>query len=398
MGMARYVVDAVLLEGRSAREVARLHGISKTWIYELIKRYRAGGYEALEPRSRRPRSCKHETSPGLVKAIVSLRRELESQGHDAGAETIAYHLSLCQDIGDIPSLSTIWRILRREGLVVPQRQKRPKCSLIRFEAELPNECWQADVTAWALASGEVVEIIDVIDDHSRLHLGCDAYGRVKAADVVASFHKAAELHGLPESFLSDNGAVFVGGYRRGKVRLEYELERLGIEFKNSRPYHPQTLGKVERLHQTLKRYLAKQPPAQTLQELQQQLDAFRHYYNHIRPHRALGRRTPLQAYSARSKARPTGTRAGTYFRVREDRVDQTGKVSLRYDSKLYKIGLGRAYKGRAVKLLIADLQIRVIDSNGELLRELTLDPSRRYQPLERTSRVQDVPTHLSGMS
>jgi transposase InsO family protein len=396
MGMARYVVDAVLVEGRSAREVARLHGISKTWIYELIKRYRAGGYEALEPRSRRPRSCKHETSPRLVKAVVQLRRELESQGHDAGAETIAYHLP--QDIGDIPSLSTIWRILRREGLVAPQRQKRPKCSLIRFEAELPNECWQADVTAWQLASGEVVEIIDVIDDHSRLHLGCDAYGRVKAADVVSSFHKAAELHGLPESFLSDNGAVFVGGYRSGKVALEYELERLGIQFKNSRPYHPQTLGKVERLHQTLKRYLAKQPPAKTLQELQEQLDAFRHYYNHIRPHRALGRRTPLQAYSARSKARPAGTGAGTYFRVREDRVDDTGKVSLRYDSKLYKIGLGRPYKGRAVKLLIADLQIRVIDSNGELLRELTLDPSRPYQPLERTSRVQDVPTHLSGMS
>jgi transposase InsO family protein len=398
MGMARYVVDAVLLEGRSAREVARAHGISMTWIYELIGRYRAGGYEALEPRSRRPRSCKHETSPAIVEAIVSLRRELEAQGHDAGAETIAYHLSLCQDIGDIPSLSTIWRILRREGLVVPERQKRPRCSLIRFEAELPNECWQADVTAWALASGEVVEIIDLIDDHSRLHLGCDAYGRVKAADVVASFHKAAQLHGLPASFLSDNGAVFVGGYRSGKVALEYELERLGIVFKNSRPYHPQTCGKVERLHQTLKRYLAKQPPAQTLSELQAQLDAFRHYYNHIRPHRALGRRTPLQAYSARAKARPAGAGAGTYFRVREDKVDKAGKVSLRYGSRLYKIGLGRAHKGRVIRLLIADRDVRVIDSNGELLRELTLDPDHVYQPIGRTSNVRDVPTHVSGMS
>jgi transposase InsO family protein len=394
--MARYVVDAVVLEGRSAREVARAHGISKTWIYELISRYRAGGYEALEPRSRRPRSCKHETSPGLVKAIVELRSELESQGHDAGAETIAYHLSQTHE--EIPSLSTIWRILRREGLVSPQRQKRPRCSLIRFEAELPNECWQADVTAWQLASGQLVEILDLIDDHSRLHLGCDAYERVKAADVVQSFHKAAELHGLPASFLSDNGAVFVGGYRRGKVRLEYELERLGIQFKNSRPYHPQTLGKVERLHQTLKRYLAKQAPARTLSELQEQLDSFVHYYNNIRPHRALHRRTPLQAYSARAKARPAGAVAGTYFRVREDKVDKTGKVSLRYDSRLYKIGLGRAHKGRAVKLLIADQDIRVIDANGELIRELTLDPSRNYQPLGRTSTVHDVPTHVSGMS
>jgi hypothetical protein len=243
--------------------------------------------------------------------------------------------------------------------------------------------WQADITAWALADGETAEILNLIDDHSRLQLGSYAHARVKAADVVESFHRAAELHGLPESFLSDNGAVFVGGYRKGKVLLEYELERLGVLFKNSRPYHPQTLGKVERLHQTLKRYLAKHSPARTLAELQEQLDAFAHYYNAIRPHRALGGRTPLQAYSSRVKARPGGAAPSTYFRVREDRVDETGKVSLRYDSKLYKIGLGRAHKGRIIKLLIADLNVRVIGSNGELIRELTLDPSRVYQPLAR---------------
>jgi transposase InsO family protein len=376
---ARYLVEAHVLEGRSVAELAAAHGVHRSWIYKLLARYRDGGVEALEPRSRRPRSCKHQTPAETVGAIVKLRVELAEQGHDAGAETIAYHLA--QERKDVPSLSTIWRVLRRERLVVPQRQKRPHCSLIRFEAELPNECWQADVTAWALADGEVVEIIDILDDHSRLHLACDAYRRVKAADVVQSFRKAAQLHGLPESFLSDNGAVFVGGYRKGKVHLEYELERLGIVFKNSRPYHPQTLGKVERLHQTLKRYLVKQRRAASLQELQGQLDAFRHYYNHIRPHRALGARTPLQAYSSRVKARPAGTTLSTYFRVREDRVDDTGKVSLRYDSRLYKIGLGRAHKGRAVRLLIADQEIRVIDANGELIRELTLDPSRCYQPI-----------------
>jgi transposase InsO family protein len=376
---ARYLVEAHVLEGRSVSALAAAHDVHRSWIYKLLARYRAGGYEALEPRSRRPRSCKHQTSAALVKAIVALRGKLESEGHDAGAETIAYHLA--ERYEQIPSVSTIWRILRRQGLVVPQRQKRPRSCLIRFEAELPNECWQVDITAWQLASGEVVEILNLIDDHSRLLLAADAYRRVKAADVVSSFHKAAQLHGLPESFLSDNGAVFVGSYRKGKVLLEYELERLGVAFKNSRPYHPQTLGKVERLHQTLKRYLAKQAAAQTLAELQEQLDAFLRYYNHIRPHRALGRRTPLQAYSSRLKARPAGAKAHTYFRVREDRVDQTGKVSLRYDSRLYKIGLGRAHKGREVKLLIADQKIRVIDSNGELLRELTLDPSRVYQPI-----------------
>jgi transposase InsO family protein len=376
---ARYLVEAHVLEGRSVSELAAAHGVHRSWIYKLLGRCRAGGYEALQPRSRRPRSCRHQTSAQTVNAIVALRTELEAQGHDAGAETIAYHLAQRQK--HIPSVSTIWRILRREGLVVPEPHKRPRCSLIRFQAQLPNEMWQADITAWQLASGEVVEILNQIDDHSRLFLGSDAYPRVKAADVVQSFHKAAELHGLPASLLTDNGAVFTGSYRGGKVLLEYELERLGIEFKNSRPYHPQTCGKVERLHQTLKRYLAKQPPAETLQALQGQLDTFAHYYNAIRPHRALGRRTPLQAYSARLKARPAGACATTYFRVRSDKVDEAGKVSLRYDSRLYKIGLGRAYKGRPVRLLIADQNIRVIDSEGELIRELTLDPSRNYQPL-----------------
>jgi transposase InsO family protein len=276
----------------------------------------------------------------------------------------------------------VWRILKRQGLIVAQPQKRPRSSLIRFEAQLPNEMWQADITAWQLAGGEVVEILNLIDDHSRLCLGSHAYRRVKAADVVESFHKTAELHGLPESFLSDNGAVFTGSYRGGKVLLEYELERLGVEFKNSRPYHPQTCGKVERLHQTLKRHLAKQAEARTLSELQGQLDAFARYYNHTRPHRALAGHTPLQAYSARVKARPAGVTVATYFRVREDKVDKTGKVSLRYDSRLYKIGIGRAHKGRAVKLLIADQNIRVIDLHGQLIRELTLDPSRNYQPLK----------------
>jgi hypothetical protein len=228
-----------------------------------------------------------------------------------------------------------------------------------------------------VSRGELVEILNLSDDHSRLFLGSDAYPRVKAADVVQSLHKAAELHGLPESLLSDNGA---GSYRGGKVLLESELERLGVASKNSRPYHPQTCGKVERLHQTLKRFLTRQAPAQTLTELQAQLDAFTHYYNDVRPHRALDGRTPLQAYSARMKARPAGSDALTHFRVRQDKVDDAGKVSLRYMSRLYHIGLGRAHKGRALKLLIADQHIRVIDLQGELIRELTLDPNRNYQP------------------
>jgi transposase InsO family protein len=239
---AWYLVEAHVLEGRPLAELAASHGIHRSWIYKLLARYPAGGLEALEPRSRRPRSCKHETPAEVMQAIVKLRGELAAQGHDAGAETIAYHLAPHQK--DVPSLSTIWRVLRREGLIAAQPRKRPRSSLRRFEAQLPNELWQADITAWQLADGQVVEILNLIDDHSRLFLGSDAYPRVKAADVVASFQRAAQLHGLPASLLSDNGAVFTGSYRGGKVLLESELERLGVQFKNSRPYHPQTCGKV----------------------------------------------------------------------------------------------------------------------------------------------------------
>ena len=382
--MARYLVEAHVLGGRPVGELAAAHGVHRSWIYKLLARYRGGGYEALAPSSRRPRSCKHATPDDVVRAILALRERLAGDGHDCGAHTIAHHLAQEVDDGMVPSVSTIWRILRRHGLVVPQPQKKPRSALIRFQAELPNEMWQADITHWCSAGGEHVEILNVIDDHSRLFLASQAFATVKATDVVDVFHKTADLHGLPASLLSDNGAVFTAAYRNGKVLLETELERLGVTFKNSRPYHPQTCGKIERLHQTLKRYLARQSNPATLSELQKQLDTFVHYYNTIRPHRALDGRTPLQAYSARIKARPASeTARATHFRVRQDKVDETGKVSLRYGSRLYKIGLGRAHKGRPIKLLIADQNIRVIALNGELIRELTLDPSRTYQPLAR---------------
>jgi transposase InsO family protein len=242
--MARYLVEAHVLEGRSVSELAAAHGVHRSWIYKLLARYRDGGYDALQPRSRRPRSCKHETPVKVIEAIVRLRRQLQADGHDAGAATIAYHLAKETDGMPVPSVSTIWRILKREGLIVPEPQKRPRSSLIRFQAELPNEMWQTDITHWQLPGGQHTEILNMIDDHSRLFLASRAFSTVKARDVVDVFHQAAALHGLPASLLSDNGAVFTATPRKGKVLLQSELQRLGIARKNSRPYHPQTCGKV----------------------------------------------------------------------------------------------------------------------------------------------------------
>ena len=380
MGLGRYVVDAVVLEGRSPTELARSHGLSRTWVYELVKRFRAGGYAALEPRSRRPKRCPHQHGPEVEAIVLLLRGQLAAAGHDAGAATIAHHLARAG--APVPAVSTIWRMLSRHGLITPEPHKRPRSSFVRFEADLPNELWQTDATHWALGDGSVVEILNIIDDHSRLFVASVAFATVKAADVVATFYDAARAHGFPAALLSDNAAVFSGASRRGKVLLETELERLGISQKHATPYHPQTCGKVERLHQSLKRYLARQAPARSLAHLQLQLDTFRTYYNQQRPHRALGGRTPLVAWNTRLKAGPSSTAAAVHYRVRQDRVGANGTVTLRYQSRLRHISVGTVHKHEPVRLLIADAHVRIVAENGALLRELTIDPSRDYQPLQ----------------
>jgi transposase InsO family protein len=395
MGLGRYVVDAIVLEGRSPSELAKTHGVSRSWIYELVARYRQGGYAALEPRSRRPRSCAQQVGPKVQALVLKLRRELAAAGHDAGAQTIAQHLARRLKHG-VPSVTTIWRILSRHGLITPQPHKRPRSSFTRFEAQLPNELWQTDATHWTLGDGATAEILNLIDDHSRLALASVAFPTVKAADVVEVFFAAASAHGLPAGLLSDNGAVFSGGSRGGTVLLESELARLGIRCLHSAPYHPQTCGKVERFHQTQKKFLAKQPVAGSIAHLQLQLDSFRTYYNQRRPHRALALRTPLVAFNARLKAKPELVPTTLRFRVRHDKVDSCGRVTLRYQSQLRHIYIGRAHKGETIRLLIAEPNVRIVRDDGQLLRELTLDPGRRY--FGARTPVHNVVRQVSSMS
>jgi len=380
MDLARYVVDAVVVEGRSYREVARAHGVSKSWVGKLVGRFRAGGYPAIEPRSRAAKRIPHRTPDALEDEIVALRKELAELGLDAGAATIHYHLGTRHEA--VPSVSTIWRVLRRRGFVTPQPHKRPRSSWIRFEAQLPNECWQSDVTHWRLGDGTEVEIVNFIDDHSRLAVAARVLGTATAPQVLRVFRAAGERWGLPAALLTDNGCVYTTWHRGGPNVMQTELLALGIEFRHSRPYHPQTCGKVERFHQTMKAFLAKQPKVGSIAELQAQVDRFVAYYNEVRPHRARERRPPRVAFEARDKARPSGPmiRVGAGVRVRRDRIDKNGKVTLRHRTRLHHIGVGHAHKGKRVIMLVDGLNVRVVSQDGELLRQLTLDPTRDYQP------------------
>jgi transposase InsO family protein len=394
MSKAQLIITAVTVEGRSKSEVARDYQVSRYWVQTLVKRFESEGEAAYQPHSRRPHHSPQAVSADLEDQIVRLRKELSKQGLDAGAETIAAHLarrtprSPLPDGTDplnptrVPAVSTIWRILARRGFVTPQPQKRPRSSWKHFCAEQPNERWQADTTHWHLADGTDVEILNLLDDHARVDLRSDARAVTLADDVVTSFNKAFKRWGIPASVLTDNGAIFTARQRgEGRVALEIELGALGVRFHHSRPYHPQTCGKVERFHKTQKKWLAAQPPAPTIRALQRQLDRFADYYNNQRPHRALNRKTPAEAYAARPKAVATGLKIPAHYRVRNDIIDTGGSVSLRHNSRMHHIGLGTRRAGTRVTLLIDDLHIRVIGrDSGELIRELTLDPTRDYQP------------------
>ena len=161
----------------------------------------------------------------------------------------------------VPSTSTIRRILHAAGLVAPEPRKRPRSSWIRFEAAAPNEVWQSDFTHWRLADGSEVEIISWLDDHSRYLLACTAFRRVSGDDVVATFTAAGDAHGWPAATLTDNGAVYTSRFTGGRNGFEYLLAYLGVRQKNGSPGHPQTQGKIERFHQTLKRWLGQRPAA-----------------------------------------------------------------------------------------------------------------------------------------
>lgn len=354
-----------------------------------MARYEVEGEVVFEPRSRRPKSSPKATPPDTIELVVRLRKELSEAGLDAGADTIGWHLA--HHHGVLLSRSTINRILVGNGVVVPEPAKRPKSSYIRFEADQPNECWQSDFTHYRLATGADVEIITWLDDHSRYALHISAHRAITAQIVLATFTDTAAAHGYPASTLTDNGMVYTVRFasrRGGRTALEHELHRLGIVQKNSRPNHPTTCGKVERFQQTMKKWLAAQPnqPA-TIDQLQLLLEQFAAEYNQHRPHRSLPHSaTPSAIYTTRPKAGPgeVDRTSDTHDRVRTDKIDKTGTVTLRVAGRLRHIGIGRTHAGTHVLLLVQDLDVRIINAaTGEQLRQLTIDPDRDYQPTGR---------------
>ena len=286
------------------------HGISRKSFYELRRRAKTDGPAAvLEPRTRRPKSCPSKLSDEVKEQAVAVRAALEASGLDHGP--ISVHEKMhAMGLEQVPSTASLARIFREAGVARLEPKKKPRSAWRRFVYPAPNACWQLDATEYVLTGGRRCVIFQLIDDHSRYAVGSHvAWGETSAAAMTV-FDKAVAAHGVPQRLLSDNGAA-LNPSRRGLLgQLVVHVMALGVEPITGKPYKPTTQGKNERFHQTLFRYLDKQPLADTLAELQAHVDAFDHIYNTERPHQGLpGRVTPLTAWGATAKAEPPRPKA-----------------------------------------------------------------------------------------
>jgi transposase-like protein len=373
------VFASVQAGGESVSSVCARLGISRQSYYKYLARFASEGLEGLRPRSRRPLRSPTQTPPAMVELIIKARADLASEGWDNGALSIFYRL--LREGERPPAWRTIHRVLVRQGLVIPQPGKRPRSSRHRFEFPAPDDCWQIDGFGYLLAGGESVVVFEVKDDCSRTqiaNLGWTAEDALGAWECLA---RGIDAFGKPRLLLSDNSLAFTGKACNKIVLVERNLMALGIKPITARPHHPQTCGKNERGHQTLQRWLAAQPSAATLVELQALLDRYQAEYNN-RPHQGLDpNQTPLERRIAAARHTPNPIRPEQPTLVRHCSVNLRGFVS--WDG--IRIAVGAELQGQMV-LVFATGDHLLIFYRHHLVRDLTLDRSRRYQGLTQPRR------------
>ena len=368
----------VLLEpertGETIAEVCARHGISRASYYRYRRRYLKEGVAGLEPRSRRPRSSPARIEPTLEARIVELRRRHRRWG----ARRIQAELRRAGI--EPPAVATIHRALRRNHLVAPQPARRPKATK-RFEREVANDLWQIDGTQVKLADGEPAWVVDCLDDHARFLLAAIACEAPSGEAAWACFLAASSAYGLPRQLLSDNHSSFTGRLLGITVAFERKLAEAGVELINAAPAHPQTLGKLERFHRTLKEWLQDEGPAADLEHLQLLLDRFRSHYNDERPHQGIGNQTPTERYlpapapAALRELELAERETPLYPPYSITRkVWDNGVVSY----ERHAINVGRRYRGATVRLLEVGELVHVY-LGEELIRACALDRGRRYQ-------------------
>src|SRR6266511_3856576 len=284
----RLRVIADVEAGLSPREAAARHKIGKTQVYEWLARYWQAGAEGLLPRSRRPLRCPGQLAAAIEDEIVRWRKAKPRWG----AKKIRSMLAR-DGWTPLPAVSTVHQVLVRRGLVEhAPRRREPPGGWQRFVRPHCNDLWHIDATQHRLANGHAFWVIDIIDDHSRFLLATHACLAPTCEAGWAALRAAVAAYGLPRQVLSDNGLNFTGRLHGMTVAFERQVRAAGIELIHARPYHPETIGKLERQHATQNAWLADHGAPVSLPAAQRLLDAYRADYNTTRPHRPLPRRLP----------------------------------------------------------------------------------------------------------
>jgi len=378
------LLDAQLAAGVrvNAAEFAREHDVSTRTVYRHQARVRAEGQ--WRQRSRRPHRSPRTTPADLDGWICKLRAELAP---DNGADFIRDALrdvhARTSPVWSVPSRSTINRVLGRHDLLERNPSKRPRSSWRRFSYARPRDCYQIDATEVRLADGHTVAVFDVLDDCSRTLVACHASPAETAHDAITAILKAFTEYGPPAIVLSDNGTAFTSRLTQPGSISTFVQTLLDHHVRpiNSSPYHPQTCGKVERHHQTLKKWLRTQPPPHTIEELQTLLDAYHRYYNTERHHSALPHRaTPHENWTtAPSLGGPTSLPVQTDATLHHCRVATTGAIHIAG----HRTSVGTTHAGTTVTAIRDNNRVTIYTPDGNPIGYIHLDPDTTYIPLTR---------------
>lgn len=365
----REMLDAVAGGELTVTEACALWKVSRDTFYVWQRRRATEGDAGLENRSSRPRRSPARMDPVLEARIVDMRK-----AHPRwGARRIRSQLRRAD--GDAPVRSTVHQAMVRNGLVAAAPSRPPEAT-VRFERSNANELWQIDAKETELRDGAEVQILSVLDDHSRLCAAVEVVAALSCEAAMAAFDAAVTAVGLPRSVLSDNGSIFTAR-RTGAVNMfERHLWAQRVVTINGRPFHPQTQGKIERYHRTMNEWLEDNGPFDDLAALAASLTAFARDYNHERPNQALDDdRTPAEAFAAATKVAPEAAEADERCR-RESirRTTPTGNVG--YGE--WDIGLGRAWARTQVRVVDYGSVIEIRSADDELIRNVKPDHTLRY--------------------
>ena len=334
-------IALALTDGANISELCRRMGISRKTAYKMLGRYAESGADGLHDRSRRPHRCPHRTSREMEERIIALRLAHPNKGAH-----VLRRMLLNQGHTDVPAKSTISAILKRNGLIDPAESAK-HTPQVRFERPLPNELWQMDFKGHFVMQHDRCHPLTLLDDHSRFNLALQACANEQGEAVQDRLTTAFRRYGLPQAMLMDNGSPWGNDSGQPYTPLTVWLMHLGISVLHSRPFHPQTLGKLERFHRSLKSELLQGRTFADLDHCQRAFDTWRDFYNLERPHHALALDTPITRYTPSDRSFPETLPTIDYAPDDQVRsVDVSGRIS--FQGSRFRVG--RAFTHKPVAL------------------------------------------------